>query len=100
MPSLVKAFVRLNDAVGYCSKEEFGGSCSDDSCDNCAGNGHLSEDCMLLKGLSMAERLELVSKPGEVCLCILPSTLLLLFLIPYILRYKMSLFTLYCGLCA
>ncbi|CAN6374628.1 unnamed protein product [Urochloa humidicola] len=65
MPSLVKAFVRLNDAVGYCGKEEFGGSCSDDSCDNCADNGRLSEDCMLLKGLSKAESLELVSKPGE-----------------------------------
>ncbi|CAL4985275.1 unnamed protein product [Urochloa decumbens] len=65
MPSLVKAFVRLNDAVAYCGKEEFGGSCSDDSCDNCADDGRLTEDCILLKGLSKAESLELVSKPGE-----------------------------------
>ncbi|CAL4981867.1 unnamed protein product [Urochloa decumbens] len=65
MPSLVNAFVRLNDAVAYCGKEEFGGSCSDDSCNNCADDGRLSEDCMVLKGLSKAESLELVCTPGE-----------------------------------
>jgi hypothetical protein len=80
MPSLVKAFVRLQD---FCNKD-FEGSCSDSRCDNCGDNGRRNENCMLLNGLSNAESLELVAPPGEIRLCLLMSTLLL-FLLKYFL---------------
>ncbi|KAB8114552.1 hypothetical protein EE612_054028, partial [Oryza sativa] len=64
MPSLVKAFIRFRDSRDICGKEEFGGSCTNASCDNCGANGVDSGDCVLLKGISMAKSLELVTEPG------------------------------------
>uniref|UniRef100_I1QYF2 F-box domain-containing protein n=1 Tax=Oryza glaberrima TaxID=4538 RepID=I1QYF2_ORYGL len=64
MPSLVKAFIRFRDSRDICGKEEFGGSCTNASCDNCGANGVDSGDCVLLKGISMAKSLELVAEPG------------------------------------
>lgn len=55
MPSLVKAFIRFRDSRDICGKEEFGGSCTNASCDNCGANGVDSGDCVLLKGISMAK---------------------------------------------
>ncbi|KAL6658252.1 hypothetical protein ACP70R_003838 [Stipagrostis hirtigluma subsp. patula] len=64
MPFLEKAFIRLRDSDDLCEEEEFGGSCSHGSCKNCGAAGDVDRDCMLLKGLSMAESLELVAEPG------------------------------------
>ncbi|XP_066342816.1 F-box/FBD/LRR-repeat protein At5g22700-like [Miscanthus floridulus] len=64
MPSLVKAFVRLRDCLDHCGKEEFGGLCSKNDCINCVHNSEKHQGCVLLNGLSQAERLELVAGPG------------------------------------
>ncbi|OEL33986.1 hypothetical protein BAE44_0004995 [Dichanthelium oligosanthes] len=85
MPSLVTGYVRFLESFDCCGKEEFGGLCTDESCENCGDNGDGIGDCLLIKGLSEAESLELVAEPGTVCLCLVPSILLLLFLIPYVL---------------
>ncbi|TVU26309.1 hypothetical protein EJB05_28848, partial [Eragrostis curvula] len=66
MPSLVKGFVRLHDrddSEERCGKEKYGGSCDNNSCDNCADDSAKSRECVLLKGLSQAESLELVAEP-------------------------------------
>ncbi|TVU26311.1 hypothetical protein EJB05_28850 [Eragrostis curvula] len=64
MPSLVKALVRLRGCDDRCGAEVFSQSCSNSSCDNCVDNGDGITDSVLLKGLSEAESLELVAKPG------------------------------------
>ncbi|KAL6658253.1 hypothetical protein ACP70R_003839 [Stipagrostis hirtigluma subsp. patula] len=65
MPLLEKAFVRFqSDSKDCCGKEEFGGSCTNKFCRNCGDNCDRSGDCILLKGLSRAESLELVAQPG------------------------------------
>uniref|UniRef100_A0A0E0BGE0 F-box domain-containing protein n=1 Tax=Oryza glumipatula TaxID=40148 RepID=A0A0E0BGE0_9ORYZ len=63
MPSLLTASIKLTDCDDHCGKEEFGGSCDDNVCDNCGANGGSSGDCVLLDGLSEAESLELIAKP-------------------------------------
>uniref|UniRef100_A0A0E0R5D4 F-box domain-containing protein n=1 Tax=Oryza rufipogon TaxID=4529 RepID=A0A0E0R5D4_ORYRU len=63
MPSLLTASIKLTDCDDHCGKEEFGGSCDDNACDNCGANGGSSGDCVLLDGLSEAESLELIAKP-------------------------------------
>ncbi|TVU26310.1 hypothetical protein EJB05_28849, partial [Eragrostis curvula] len=47
------------------SLEEYGGSCSKDSCDNCDDKNDKIQGCLLLKGMSQAESLELVAQPGS-----------------------------------
>lgn len=78
MPLLVQAFVRLIGYGDVCGKEKFGGSCYNYSCNNCGESGDGSGECVLLKGLSQAENLELVAEPRQVCWCLLASILLLL----------------------
>uniref|UniRef100_A0A0D3HJ97 F-box domain-containing protein n=1 Tax=Oryza barthii TaxID=65489 RepID=A0A0D3HJ97_9ORYZ len=63
MPSLLTASIKLTDCDDHCGKEEFGGSCDDNACDNCGANGGSSGDCVLLDGLSEAKSLELIAKP-------------------------------------
>jgi hypothetical protein len=75
MPSLVKALVRLRDCLDHCGKEEFGGSCSKNNCINCVHNSEKHQGCVLLNGLSQAERLELVAGAGTVYLYQLPFIL-------------------------
>lgn len=63
MPSLSAAFVKLTDWDDLCGKEEFGGSCVNNTCDNCGADGDGSGDCVLLKGLSEAKSLKLIAEP-------------------------------------
>uniref|UniRef100_A0A0E0MDL2 F-box domain-containing protein n=1 Tax=Oryza punctata TaxID=4537 RepID=A0A0E0MDL2_ORYPU len=63
MPSLLTASIKLTDCDDHCGKEEFGGSCDDNACDNCGANGGNSGDYVLFDGLSEAKRLELIAKP-------------------------------------
>ncbi|KAL6658251.1 hypothetical protein ACP70R_003837 [Stipagrostis hirtigluma subsp. patula] len=65
MPPLVKAYVRLFCSEDNCDNEEFGGSCSDGTCKNCGARGDGNRGCVLLKGLSMAESLELIALSKE-----------------------------------
>ncbi|KAL5204994.1 hypothetical protein ABZP36_009865 [Zizania latifolia] len=63
MPSLLTAFIKLTDCDDHCGKEEFGGSCDHNACDNCGANGGSSRDCVLLEGLSESKSLELQAVP-------------------------------------
>ncbi|KAF0894653.1 hypothetical protein E2562_001946, partial [Oryza meyeriana var. granulata] len=63
MPSLLTAFIKLTDCDDHCGKEEFGGSCDYNVCDNCGVNGGSGGDCVLLEGLSEAKSLELIAIP-------------------------------------
>lgn len=72
MPSLVTGFIKLADCDDCCGKEA-GGSCVDDTCENCGSNDDGSGDCVLLNGLSEAKSLELIAEP---CVFILKRDLM------------------------
>lgn len=75
MPSLTKATIRLYGSQDVCGKEEFGCTCSTVICHNCGplSNEDFNRRCVLMKGLSEAESLELIAESGAVCCCLLPS---------------------------
>jgi len=77
MPSLRKAIIRLYGSQDVCGKEEFGGTCSTVICHNCGplSNEDFNRHCVLMKGLSEAESLELIAEPGAVFRCLLPTLL-------------------------
>ncbi|XP_039778132.1 F-box/LRR-repeat protein At3g26922-like [Panicum virgatum] len=66
MPSLIKATIRLYGSEDVCGKEEFGGTCSTVICHNCGSlsNEDFNRHCVLMKGLSGAESLELMAESG------------------------------------
>ncbi|KAI4997621.1 hypothetical protein ZWY2020_052963 [Hordeum vulgare] len=72
MPSLVTGSIKLADCDDCCGKEA-GGSCVDDTCENCGSNNNGSRDCVLLNGLSEAKSLELIAEP---CVFILKRDLM------------------------
>ena len=73
MPSLIKATIRLYGSEDVCGKEEFGGTCSTVICHNCGSlsNEDFNRHCVLMKGLSGAESLELMAESGVVCCSLL-----------------------------
>ncbi|KAM3311732.1 hypothetical protein ACQJBY_032009 [Aegilops geniculata] len=72
MPSLVTGSVKLADCDDCCGKEA-GGSCVDDTCENCSSIDDDTGDCVLLNGLSEAKSLELIAEP---CVFILKRDLM------------------------
>ena len=68
MPSLVEAFVRIiDDCEDTCDKLLDNSQCGCEYCTT-SGNGGDDNHCVLLKGLSEAKDLELISSPELVCL--------------------------------
>ncbi|XP_015697808.1 MEIOTIC F-BOX protein MOF-like [Oryza brachyantha] len=63
MPSLLTGSIKLTDCDDQCGKEEFGGSCDYNVCDNCGGNEASTGHCVVLEGLLEAESLELIAIP-------------------------------------
>ncbi|KAM0900133.1 hypothetical protein ACQ4PT_020841 [Festuca glaucescens] len=65
MPSLVTGSIKLANCDDCCRKED-GGSCfsDNDTCEICGANNDGSGDCVILNGLSEAERLELTAEPS------------------------------------
>ncbi|KAL6658226.1 hypothetical protein ACP70R_003812 [Stipagrostis hirtigluma subsp. patula] len=63
MPSLGTATVQFNsNCVDFCDNDD-SGYCGDASCDGCYGTDDGSAGCVLLRGLSAATKLKLISNP-------------------------------------
>ncbi|XP_066339531.1 uncharacterized protein [Miscanthus floridulus] len=62
MPSLVDAIVRvIHDSADCCTYSDYG-DCGFEVCEDCYGDKHENDNCVLLEGLSEAKSLALVAE--------------------------------------